>query len=56
MNQAQKSAVLKIPRHSEKYSVLQSICRHAVDKNVTNYVAGTWESFRSVLIEVNYKI
>lgn len=53
VNQAQRSAVLSIPRKSEEYSVLQSICRYTVDENVTNSIAGTWNSFRKVLLDVS---
>lgn len=53
VNQAQRSAVSRIPRESEEYSVLQSICRYTVDENVTNSVAGTWNIFRKVLLDVS---
>lgn len=52
VNQAQRSAVSRIPRESQEYSVLQSICRYTVDENVTNSVAGTWNMFRKVLLDV----
>lgn len=52
MNQAQKSAVSLIPKDSEEYAVLQSICQYSVDAKVKNSVAGTWENFRKVLLKV----
>lgn len=53
VNQAQRTAVSRIPRESEEYSVLQSICRNTIDENVTNSVAGTWNIFRKVLLDVS---
>lgn len=52
-NQAQKTAVSRIPRNTEEYSVLQSICRFTVDDNATNSIAGTWNVFRKVLLDVS---
>lgn len=52
MNQALKSVASKIPRTSEEYAILQSICRFSVDKNVTNSMVGTWDTFRKVLLSV----
>lgn len=52
-NQAQKSVVSQIPRSSEEYSVLQSICRHRVDESVYNSIPGAWETYRSVLKQVS---
>lgn len=53
MNQALKSEVSKISRTSEEYSVLQSICRYPVDKNVTTLGDGKWDTFRKVLLNVS---
>lgn len=52
MNQAQKSAVSLIPKDSEEYAVLQSVCQYSVDTKVKNSVAGTWDIFRKVLLKV----
>lgn len=53
MNQALKSAVDGMPRHSEEYVVLQSICQNSIDDNVTNAgLAGRWSVFRKVLQNV----
>lgn len=54
MNQAQKSVVSKMSPTSEDYSVLQSICRHPVHKNISNSGDGKWETFRRVLLDVSH--
>lgn len=53
MNQAQKSAVSSIPRDSEEYAALRSICQNSVDEKVNSSAAGTWNIFRKVLLKVN---
>lgn len=52
MNQAVKSVVQKIPTNSDEYPMIQSICTHAVDDNVTNSKAGKWGPFQKLLIKV----
>lgn len=52
MNQAVKSVVQKIPTNSDEYPMIQSICTHAVDENVTNSKAGKWSQFQQLLIKV----
>lgn len=52
MNQAVKSVVKHIPTTSDEYPMIQSICTHAVDKNVTNSKAGKWPQFQKLLIQV----
>lgn len=52
MNQAVKSVVATMPRHSEEYSMVQSICNTAVDENVTNSVDGKWNAFQKLLVKV----
>lgn len=52
MNQAVKSVVESIPKDSEDYPMIQSLCTHAVDENVTNARAGKWAAFQKLLIKV----
>lgn len=52
MNQAVKSVVEKFPANSEEYPMVQSICTHAVDENVTNIIKGKWATFQQLLIKV----
>lgn len=52
MNQAVKSVVKSIPVTSDDYPMIQSICTHAVDENVTNAKAGKWSAFQNLLIRV----
>lgn len=52
MNQAQKSAVSRIPRDSAEYAALQSICQISDDESEQNTDAGTWNIFRRVLLKV----
>lgn len=56
MNQAQKSAVKRINQTSVEYSALQSICGHTTDKNISNSVAATWDTYRKVLLNVKAKV
>lgn len=52
MNQAVKSVVGAMPTNSEEYSMVQSLCTTAVDENVTNSVAGKWQTFQKLLVKV----
>lgn len=52
MNQAVKSVVRTIPTDHEDYSMIQSLCTHAVDENVTNSKAGKWAAFQKLLVKV----
>ena len=53
LNQVQKSAVAEIPRTSEQYSVVQSICRFSADESVKNDIPGKWNMYREVLAKVS---
>ena len=52
MNQALKSVVQTIPTNSEDYSMVQSLCTHVVDRNVTNSEDGKWAAFQKLLVKV----
>lgn len=52
MNQAIKSIVDKMDTNGEEYSMVQSLCTHAVDESVINSKAGKWSSFQKLLIKV----
>lgn len=52
MNQAVKSVVKQIPKDSDEYPMIQSLCAHAVDENATNSKAGKWSQFQKLLIKV----
>lgn len=54
MNQAQKSAVSKIPHSSEEFSALQSICRYQKKEKHQDIGDGKWETFRKVLLDVRF--
>lgn len=53
MNQAVKSVVQTIPIYDDDYPMIQSLCTHAVDENVTNSKAGKWAAFQKLLIKVS---
>lgn len=53
MNQAVKSVVKNYSTDSDEYSMIQSICTHAVDENVTNSKAGKWAAFQKLLMLVS---
>ncbi len=52
MNQAVKSVVNRMPRDSDDYALVQSVCSQSVDENVTNSKAAKWESFQRLLVDV----
>lgn len=55
MNQARKSAVMKLPFDSVEFSMVQSLCTQDVDENVTDIKEGKWSDFRRVLLGVRIK-
>lgn len=52
MNRAMKNVVETMPRDSEEYALVQSLCVNAVGKNVKNSLAGKWSTFRKLLLSV----
>lgn len=52
MNQALKSVVKTLATNGEEYSMVQSLCTHAVDETAINSKAGKWAEFRKLLIKV----
>ncbi|XP_031626136.1 pickpocket protein 28-like [Contarinia nasturtii] len=53
MNLVQKSDVAHLPRSSEEYSMIQSICQSTRDDNITSSVAGNWSVLKKVLLKVS---
>lgn len=57
MNQAQKSAVRKIPRPSSEFSILTNYCSHRVETdNSTDKKTGKWDEFREFLMKVGHRL
>lgn len=52
-NQAVKSVVRAMATNSEDYSMIQSLCTHAVDENVRNSEDGKWAAFQKLLVKVS---
>lgn len=52
MNQAVKSIVQSMESNGEEYSMVQSLCTHAVDESVINSTGGKWAAFQKLLVKV----
>lgn len=54
MNQALQSVVKSMAKDSDEYSMVQSLCTHAVDESVINSKAGKWAEFQRLLVKVSH--
>lgn len=52
MNQALKSVVKSMESNVDEYSMVQSLCTHAVNDSVKNSKAGKWSDFQKLLVKV----
>ena len=52
MNQAKKSAVLRMPLDSKDYGMIESLCTQAPDGNATDPMSGKWKQFKRLLLKV----
>lgn len=53
MNQALLSVVERMAHDSDEYSMVQSICTHAVNESVKNSKAGKWAEYQKLLVKVS---
>lgn len=53
MNQALKSVVKSMESDVDEFSMIQSLCTHAVNDSVTNSKTGKWAEFQKLLVKVS---